>query len=58
VVGARWIGQDVAGGARLQLYPAAYCVLGVEHAVPQLVRWNGTVTPAESDRTKERDCAE
>jgi broad specificity phosphatase PhoE len=46
VLGARWIGLAVADGARLQLYPASPCVLGVEHAVPQLVHWNCTTTPA------------
>ena len=40
VLGARWINLPAAGGASLLLGTAAPSVLGAEHSVPALVRWN------------------
>jgi probable phosphoglycerate mutase len=40
VIGARWIGLGVAGGAHLLLAPAAPCILGVEYHVPVIDQWN------------------
>jgi broad specificity phosphatase PhoE len=40
VLGARWIGLDVLDGARLALGTAAPSVLGGEHGVPVIERWN------------------
>jgi probable phosphoglycerate mutase len=40
VIGARWIDQPPAEGARLALGTAATCVLGAEHGTPALVHWN------------------
>lgn len=40
VAGARWVGWPVAAGQRLRLDPATVCVLGHEHDLPVLVRWN------------------
>lgn len=40
VLGARWIGMPVSAGARLLLGTAAPSVLGVEHGVPAIERWN------------------
>ncbi|MBE7194699.1 MAG: histidine phosphatase family protein [Gordonia polyisoprenivorans] len=40
VLGARWIGLPVSGGAHLQLGTAAPSLLGAEHGVPTVTRWN------------------
>jgi len=40
VLGARWIGLPPAGGARLGLGTATLSVLGSEHGVRALARWN------------------
>jgi probable phosphoglycerate mutase len=40
VLGARWIGLPVSGGASLLLDEAAPCVLGAEKGVPVIVHWN------------------
>jgi broad specificity phosphatase PhoE len=42
VLGARWIGLEVAGGAHLLLSTASVCVLGAERDVPALRLWNDT----------------
>ncbi|MFI5530312.1 histidine phosphatase family protein [Kitasatospora sp. NPDC051853] len=39
-VAARWLGQPVGFAARLRLGPASLSVLGVQHGVPALLRWN------------------
>lgn len=41
VLGARWADLAPADGARLGLAPAAISVLGHEHGLPILARWNG-----------------
>lgn len=41
-VAARWLGEDVAFGARVHLDPASLSVLGWAHGVPALSRWNDT----------------
>jgi probable phosphoglycerate mutase len=40
VLGARWIGLEVARGANLGLATGAICLLGHEHEEPALARWN------------------
>jgi probable phosphoglycerate mutase len=40
VLGARWIGLPVSGGASLLLDEAAPCVLSAEKGVPVIVHWN------------------
>lgn len=40
VLGARWIGLPVSGGAHLLLSEAAPCVLGAEKGVPVINSWN------------------
>jgi broad specificity phosphatase PhoE len=40
VLGARWIGLPVSGGANLLLGTAAPSVLGAQYGVPVIVRWN------------------
>ncbi len=40
VLGARWIGLPVGGGAHLLLGTAAPSVLGAQYGVPVIVRWN------------------
>jgi broad specificity phosphatase PhoE len=40
VLGARWIGLPVAGGANLLLGTAAPSVLGAQYGVPVIDRWN------------------
>ena len=40
VLGARWIGLPVAGGANLLLATAAASLLGSQYGSPVLVRWN------------------
>ncbi len=42
VLGARWIGLDVADGARLRLSTGGICVLGYERETPAVLRWNDT----------------
>ena len=42
VLGARWAELDGHHGARLGLFTAAICVLGHEHGLPIIVRWNDT----------------
>jgi broad specificity phosphatase PhoE len=37
---ARWLGQEVAAGAALELGTAAMCLLGIEHGTHTLRRWN------------------
>ncbi|MGH8969300.1 MAG: histidine phosphatase family protein [Actinomycetes bacterium] len=41
-IGARWIGLDVADGARLKVAAGAICVLGHERDTPAVERWNDT----------------
>lgn len=40
VLTARWLGLPAVQGAQLALGPAAPCLLGEEHGVPAIVRWN------------------
>lgn len=40
VAGARWVDLPVAAGRLLRLDPATVCVLGHEHDLPVLARWN------------------
>ena len=40
VLGARWIGLPPAAGARLGLSTATLSVLGTEHGIRALARWN------------------
>ena len=40
VAGARWVELPVAAGGRLRLDTGTLCVLGYEHGVPVLARWN------------------
>lgn len=40
VLGARWAALEGRDGARLGLFTAAICVLGREHGLPIIVRWN------------------
>ena len=40
VLAARWLGERAAFGGRLALSTGAICVLGYEHEVPVLWRWN------------------
>jgi probable phosphoglycerate mutase len=40
VLGARWIGLPVAGGARLLLGTAAPSILGAQYGASTIVRWN------------------
>jgi probable phosphoglycerate mutase len=44
VVGARWIEQPVAFGARLSLDTATLCELGFEHHKESLRAWNARVS--------------
>jgi broad specificity phosphatase PhoE len=39
-LGARWIGLEASGGARLGLSTASISALGVEHGTPVLASWN------------------
>lgn len=48
VLGARWIGLPVSGGAHLLLSEAAPCVLGAEKGVPVINVWNRP-NPASSE---------
>ena len=45
VLGARWIGGEVALGAHLELSTGAVCVLGWERETPTIERWNSVVGP-------------
>jgi broad specificity phosphatase PhoE len=49
VLGARWIGLPVQGGANLLLNEAAPCVLGAEKGVPVIVHWNRPNPASEED---------
>ena len=40
VLGARWLGQPVSGGANLLLDEAAPSVLGAQYGQPVIARWN------------------
>jgi broad specificity phosphatase PhoE len=40
VIGARWIGLPASGGGRLALGTAAPSVLGSQHGIPVIDRWN------------------
>jgi probable phosphoglycerate mutase len=40
VLGARWMGMPVSGGAHLLLGTAAPSVLGAQYGAPAIVRWN------------------
>ena len=40
VLAARWLGLGVAGGQYFILGPASPCVLGAEHGLPAVRRWN------------------
>lgn len=42
VLASRWLGEPPSFGARLALNTAAVCVLGFEHDLPVLRRWNDT----------------
>lgn len=42
ILAARWLEQDAAFGARLVLGTAGLGVLGSEHGVPGLLRWNAS----------------
>ncbi|MGW2395782.1 histidine phosphatase family protein [Kitasatospora sp. NPDC001664] len=39
-VAARWLGQPVGFAAQLRLGPGSLSVLGLQHGVPALLRWN------------------
>lgn len=52
VLGARWIGLPATGGQHLLLDEAAPCILGAEHGVPVLDRWNRP-NPATSEETND-----
>ncbi|MCP9973886.1 histidine phosphatase family protein [Streptomyces somaliensis DSM 40738] len=41
-VAARWLGEDIAFGARLRLDPASLSALDWAHGVPAIARWNDT----------------
>ncbi len=49
VLGARWIGLPVQGGASLLLDEAAPCVLGAQKGVPVIVHWNQPNPASEED---------
>jgi broad specificity phosphatase PhoE len=49
VIGARWIGLPVAGGAHFALGTAAPSLLGAQHGQPVVERWN-MPNPAEGAR--------
>lgn len=40
VLGARWLGMSVSGGAHLLLGTAAPSILGAQYGAPAIVRWN------------------
>ena len=40
VLGARWMGMPVSGGAHLLLGTAAPSILGAQYGAPAIVRWN------------------
>jgi probable phosphoglycerate mutase len=44
VLGARWLGLDVADGAHLVMSTASVSVLGWERDVPAVLHWNHTGT--------------
>ena len=44
VLGARWLGFDVTGGAHLTLSTASVSVLGWERDIPAVLHWNHTGT--------------
>jgi broad specificity phosphatase PhoE len=46
VLGARWLGLEVAVGAQLELSTASVSVLGWERETPALAHWNHTSTLA------------
>jgi probable phosphoglycerate mutase len=50
VLGARWMGLPVSSGANLLLGTAAPSVLGAQHGVPAIVRWNIPNPTARSER--------
>ena len=45
---ARWCGLEPQAGVLLQLGTAAICLLGFEHGVPGLRRWNDDGAPASA----------
>ena len=49
VLGARWIGLPVQGGANLLLDEAAPSVLGAQKGVPVIVHWNRPNPASEED---------
>jgi probable phosphoglycerate mutase len=40
VLGARWMGMPVSGGAHLLLGTAAPSILGAQYGIPAILRWN------------------
>ncbi|PZT71891.1 MULTISPECIES: histidine phosphatase family protein [unclassified Streptomyces] len=41
-LGARWLGEDIAFGARIRLAPTSLSVLGWAYGAPAIQRWNDT----------------
>ncbi|WP_330238878.1 histidine phosphatase family protein [Streptomyces sp. NBC_00525] len=41
-LGARWLGEDIAFGARIWLAPTSLSVLGWAYGAPAIQRWNDT----------------
>ncbi|MFJ8692895.1 histidine phosphatase family protein [Streptomyces roseolilacinus] len=41
-IAARWLGEDIAFGARVRLDPTSLSVLGWAYGMPALERWNDT----------------
>ncbi len=52
VLGARWIGLPVQGGANLLLDEAAPSVLGAQKGVPVIVHWNRPNPASEEDSSE------
>lgn len=41
-LGARWLGEDIAFGARIWLAPTSLSVLGWAYGAPAIQKWNDT----------------